>query len=328
MGRLVRRYIQAYKLTVKAGGFVLDKAATDGILISGNCGDALHLSGAFTGCGIYMPGTSVYAILISGVATTAGIYIESDCKTGILLHKQTNIGIDMNVHTGTQTYGIWLHGLGTVTYGIMFEGIYSVAAIYINSDHKLLFRDTGIFIHSQSDGQLLISSDGVGDSAIRIIVGSGGGIEINGYLRLLQTDVDGDWGGQLWYDISENALKYYVSAAIGVRTLIYMNAAGVISHDGTLRLVGTNQLQFAADNAYIRNPGTGQLHLYASRNASDAILLQTGAGGEVHISGAYLLLNDTVTPGSANGQMWYNPTARQFRGWADNAEVRFNVTAV
>ena len=40
-----------------------------------------------------------------------------------------------------------------------------------------------------------------------------GNIELDGYLKLKITDTDGDTEGQIWYDASEDKLKYRAAAS-------------------------------------------------------------------------------------------------------------------
>ena len=50
----------------------------------------------------------------------------------------------------------------------------------VRADNKLYFRDSGLFVHSDADGQLVISSDGVGANAIKL----NGNTNISGAIAL------------------------------------------------------------------------------------------------------------------------------------------------
>ena len=50
--------------------------------------------------------------------------------------------------------------------------------ITVDTNKKVYFRDTGLYIQSSADGKLLIASDGTTNDALSLQVGSGGGITL------------------------------------------------------------------------------------------------------------------------------------------------------
>lgn len=140
MGRLVRRYVRAYKLTVKAGGLVLDEAGTAGITLSAVYTDAILISGANTD-GIHLSGANAYGINISGANTTAAISISAG----------TTIGLE--IKTTVQADGILISA--ACTDGIHLSGACATNAINISA-----ILTTGIAISSAAVDAILISGTG------------------------------------------------------------------------------------------------------------------------------------------------------------------------
>ena len=61
---------------------------------------------------------------------------------------------------------------------------------------------------------MTITQVGSGGALVSIASDSSGDIPVNGYLVLKITDTDSSTEGALWYDASENKLKFYNGTAV------------------------------------------------------------------------------------------------------------------
>ncbi len=89
---------------------------------------------------------------------SAGIFIHSP-SAGKLAITADVAGADDITLTGGTTI------TGTLA---VSDAVALAAAVTLATDKKLLFRDTGLFIHSTEDGKLLISADGAGADDITL----------------------------------------------------------------------------------------------------------------------------------------------------------------
>ena len=86
------------------------------------------------------------------------------------------------------------------------------AIIEMQGTSKLQFGDTGCFIHQSADGVLTIESDTTLD--LNGAISTDGVVTLGSYITLYITDVDGAVEAELWYDASENKLKFFNGAAV------------------------------------------------------------------------------------------------------------------
>jgi hypothetical protein len=86
------------------------------------------------------------------------------------------------------------------------------AIVEFQSTSKLQFGDDACFIHQSADGVLTIEADGTLD--LNGAISTDGVVTLGSYITLHITDTDGAVEGELWYDASENKLKFYNGATV------------------------------------------------------------------------------------------------------------------
>jgi len=195
------------------------------------------------------------------------------------------------------------------TIGITAPTIRLTGNVTIPSDNYLYIRDTGIYIYSPAADRLEIKAASTGRWAIRLLPGTGGGIDLGGYLGLYSTDTDGAVEAQMWFRDTGDLVKYKAQAA--VRTLVSTADSGAtqdaIYPPGDIRMIPGSQIRlFPGATAYIVGAGTDQVHIVAESGASHAVYFSVGTNGCVNMSTAYLVLQITDTDSSQRGAVWFD----------------------
>lgn len=211
-------------------------------------------------------------------------------------------------------------------------------AIVCNSSAHLHFNNsagypTGTYIYSRGTGKMQIYAGAETSDALQIYAGfSGlGTIALTGYLGLHVTDVDGDGEGELWFDDSEDRIKFYGGGAVQtVADLSHGNVfTNVNSFTNTDAIVctGAAQLMFRNSSGYpngvrIYSNATGKLQIYAGSTADDAVQIYAGEdqSGTILCMG-FLKLLRTASVGSVEGQIWYDNDTNTIHFW-DGAQER------
>lgn len=84
----------------------------------------------------------------------------------------------------------------------------------INGANHLKFGGTTAYIYAPATGKLCFVGLSTAYDAIKMGTGSGGGIKLESFLRLHVTDGEGATEGQIWYDNSENVIKFFDNAQV------------------------------------------------------------------------------------------------------------------
>jgi len=214
-------------------------------ILTSNSSDAVVLVGALTvqstvtiseGNQLYFRNTNIYIKSISasqmqiGVTGTTESAIIFTCGAGGGFDFDGYVGLyqtdtDASGADGQMWYDIsekvikflTLTG-GTKVRRLMFAESDGSAVTYGNltipESSKLCFRNANIYISDLSTTQMTIVSPGTTEAAIYISVGTGGGVQFEAYVGLKRTDTNGTEEGQIWYDMSEDKLKFKTAAGV------------------------------------------------------------------------------------------------------------------
>ncbi len=79
----------------------------------------------------------------------------------------------------------------------------------IQGTNSLYFNDSTARMASTAAGKIAVYCASTAEDAFKIGTGAGGGIKFETFLRLHVTDGEGAVEGQIWYDDSENKLKFF-----------------------------------------------------------------------------------------------------------------------
>lgn len=91
-----------------------------------------------------------------------------------------------------------------------------------------------------------------------------------------------------------------------------------------LHISDNERLCFRDEGMYIHSDAAGKLLIVASGTESSSITIHAGTNGGIYIGGyLQLFASATATGVSADGQLWYNPTADEFKGRADGGICTF-----
>ena len=147
-------------------------------------------------------GTNSFDIKIFG--NTASDYVYFDASTNSWEFGVDDHGIDVTFFGATTGKLIkWDESANELDV---------TAVIEMQGTEKIQFGDTGCFIHQSADGVLTIESDTTLD--LNGAINTDGVVTLGSYITLWSTDVDGAVEGELWYDASENKLKFFNGAAV------------------------------------------------------------------------------------------------------------------
>ena len=154
-------------------------ASGDGILISGVCADAIHISGANTVSGLHISGDQVIGILFATTAAADAAF-RVTIPTGITL----GAGVDINAtSTGTVTSGLTMQGTGTFTTGITLSATAITTGMLISATTVT----TGLTISSACSGDGILVSGACADAVQVSGTNTVSGVHVSG------TQVIGLW---------------------------------------------------------------------------------------------------------------------------------------
>lgn len=231
------------------------------------------------------------------ILTTGEMRFRDD---GLYIYSSTDGRLDI-----VSDQYIWL--TPGANYGVQIEGSCRMTGI-----NKLFLRDAGIWINSGADGRLDLVTDGTAYNAIQIT----GNINLStGYLKLFVTDADGSTEGQLWYDNSENLLKYFGATTQTVVVEESSNAFTAANY-----YTGATKLYFRDAGTWINSGAQGRLDIITDGVTHNAIQITTGGGASGIKLYAMLGLNVTTTIGDTKGQIWYDATSNKIHFWNGTAE--------
>lgn len=316
--------IVAGGLTVAAGGFTL---TSGNLQISGtnliHFGDnsahptSVHISQAVTDkLWIFAPSAGAGAIDI-----TTGVGGQVKITNGYLRLYNTNTdgGREgemwwddsenvIKLYNGTNVATV----LDSRNVFVQVEGeIYHNNNLRMVAANKLEFRDAGIFIDSQADGVLNLTSDGATAGSITLRTDPGGSVDmVNAYFGLFVTDVDGANEGHIWYDNSENRVKFYNGAAVvTVIDSLGGNFTAQPLFSAGLQLSADEKIVLRSADAFIHSPATGIITIRANGTSDAAITLTTPNPNGIFLNG---LVRMGTNAGSVEGQIWFNTATKKF----------------
>lgn len=182
---------------------------------------------------------------------------------------------------------------------------------------------TGIGIWSAVADKLNFFAPSTGEDAISLRTGVGGQVKIRGaYLCLHITDTDGAYEAEMWFDNSEDKIKYYGGGA--VRTVAALNQTQTFTAQCRfsntpvgLDLMGASKLYIRDD--YIDSPSSGKIRVKVTGTSEDSIILQTGTGGQIGLYGGYLRLLKTNVDGGREAEIWFADASNTIRFYGGGA---------
>jgi len=339
------------------------ECTADGIVIAGACGsNGIEISGACTDKGILISGATAYGVMVNG-AFAVGFDLQADGNIGFRIGPAFSGTVGFRMQ-GSATNGIEISGncsgsaislTGTMGVDITFPGGATMANsgggltftvgcsifvgdVNVSGTNELFFGSRGStiadhsYIKETADGDLTVYAHDVltlGASSIAH-AGGYGPIRCHGYLQLLNIDVDGSTEGSLWFDDSEDTLKFYGNSTVTTLcdSVHDFLMAGRLVNSGGMVVTGTNVLYFgsysglAQDNCYIAETSDGELKIYAHDRLdlwSDSIP-HSGSYGAIRCFGYVQLLN-TAVDGDTDGQIWYDTASNKIQGRANGATV-------
>jgi hypothetical protein len=262
---------------------------------------------------IWAPSTDSNAITLGGKTVTGGPF---HCYSDMSIAPTKKLYFDNNgggeYITNASGGYLDLHAAGTIR-------LYSDAQL--TSNKRLYFRDGGLYIYSDTDGRMWFSSDGASTADF---IFSGTGLSLSGcYLILHKTDTDGSTEGQVWYDNSEDKIKYYAASA--VRTVVVEEATGNFTADQGF--TGTARLYLGTGSCSVYSPESGKLYITSSSTAGDSLTLYPAAGGAVNMNG-WLHLMQTTSVSSREGDVWYDATTNKIHFYDGSNECEVTSTTV
>lgn len=206
-----------------SAGMIQDEGNTITIYGGNTTGDILWLYGSSANASPNIKITGNDRVLLTGNMAVTGTLNASGLLTldgganvangDVTLAEAHYLSFVSSAHSIRKVGGS-LHIVGT-------EVLISSSGAYINggflrmvSTAPIYFDGTSAYIHSTGTGKIAVYCSSTASDAFKIGTGAGGGISFETFLKLHVTDGEGAVEGQIWYDNSENKLKFWNGSAV------------------------------------------------------------------------------------------------------------------